>query len=245
MFEFLKKKKQAKTFASLSTDIHCHLLPGVDDGSSNINETISCLKTLYEVGFDRIYITPHFQAHYPNEEGDIEKRFEELMTKIASSGAEGIPEIAGISGEYRFDADFERKPGESRILPLPGNKLLCELSLHKSDYMPTETWKKYIELGYTLILAHPERYPYLNIHSPFVEEIKTMGVLFQVNLLSLNGFYGESAKRKGMEYIENGMSEYLGTDTHNIRYAKALADTANSNEVKELMKKHTFLNSQL
>ena len=72
-----------------------------------------------------------------------------------------------------------------------------------------------------------------------------MGIFFQVNVLSLNGFYGESARQKGFEYINAGMVEYLGTDTHNMRYAKALKETANNKQVQKLMNAHTFLNSKL
>ncbi len=245
MFDFLKKKKQVKTFAPLVSDMHCHLLPGVDDGSSNIKETIECLTTLAKLGYSKVYFTPHFQAHYPNEEEDIKQRFTKLKKAIEAEQKDDLPEIAGISGEYRFDDDFERNPDEGRVLTLPGKKLLCELSLHRSDYNPIDTWKKYIAKGYTLILAHPERYPYLNIHSPLVEEARGMGMKFQVNVLSLNGFYGESARHKGLDYIKKGMSEYLGTDTHNMRYANALKETANNSEVKEILKKYTFQNCEL
>lgn len=243
MFDFLKKK--TKTFGDLGTDMHCHLLPGVDDGSSNIEETISCLKVLASVGFDKVYFTPHYQAHYPNEEDDIQRRFEGLKRAIEKKGEKDIPELAGISGEYRFDPNFVRRPGVDKVSPLPGKHLLCELSLHANDYSPIDIFKEYIDLGYKLILAHPERYPYLNIHSQATAEMKNMGISFQVNVLSLNGFYGESAKMKGFEYVNNNMSEYLGTDTHNMRYAKALQEAAANNEIKKIMKSHSFLNSQL
>ena len=71
-----------------------------------------------------------------------------------------------------------------------------------------------------------------------------MGVAFQVNILSLNGFYGESAKRKGFEYIEKGMSEYLGTDTHNMRYIAALLETAENKEVQRVLKNYNFKNAE-
>jgi tyrosine-protein phosphatase YwqE len=75
--------------------------------------------------------------------------------------------------------------------------------------------------------------------------MKEIGIKFQIHVLSLNGFYGESAQRKGFEYIESGMVEYLGTDTHNMRYANALKETANNKSVQKIMKSHTFLNDKL
>ena len=245
MFEFLKRNKQSKTFSVLGTDMHCHLLPGVDDGSSNINETVSCLKAMAGLGFNKIYFTPHFQAHYPNEEEDIKRRFAELKKAITRLNDKSLPEIADISGEYRFDPLFARQPGIDKVLTLPGKRLLCEFSLHFNNYMPVDILKEYQKLGYTLILAHPERYPYLGIHSKEIQTMKSMGVYFQINVLSLNGFYGESAKNKGFEYIRNNMVEYLGTDTHNMRYISALIDTAENTEVKKMLDKYTFLNSQI
>lgn len=245
MFDFLKQNRQNKTFAPLVTDMHCHLLPGVDDGSSNVKETIDCLKTLAAVGFEKIYFTPHFQAHYPNEEDDIKKRFETLKKQLSAEENEKLPEVIAVAGEYRFDPRFARKPGIDNVLTLPGKKLLCEFSLHYNDYLPFDIFSEYIRLGYTLILAHPERYPYLGINSEEVKKMKDMGIFFQVNVLSLNGFYGDTAMKKGFEYIERGMSEYLGTDTHNMRYASALRDTANNKTVQKMMKSHTFLNSSI
>lgn len=245
MFDFLKQKKQSKSFSPLVTDMHCHLLPGVDDGSSNIQETVECLKAMASVGFQKVYFTPHFQANYPNEENDIQKRFATLKKQLAAMDDGTLPEVAAVSGEYRFDPRFARRPGVDNVLTLPGKRLLCEFSLHFNDYMPIDIFAEYQKLGYTLILAHPERYPYLGIHSSEVKTMKDMGIFFQINVLSLNGFYGDTAMQKGYEYIEAGLAEYLGTDTHNMRYAKALKDTANNKKVQKIMKSHTFLNNQL
>lgn len=245
MFNFLKSNKQNKTFASLATDMHCHLLPGVDDGSSSIEESIACLKTMAAVGFQKVYLTPHFQANYPNVESDIQKRFEAMKKHLDTLNDKSLPEVVAVSGEYRFDPRFARRPGVDNVLTLPGKKLLCEFSLHFNDYKPIEIFKEFQQLGYTLILAHPERYPYLGLHSEEIAKMKQMGIFFQINVLSLNGFYGDSAQRKGFEYIEAGMVEYLGTDTHNLRYAAALKEAAENKAIQKMLKNHSFLNSQL
>lgn len=243
MFGLFKKKE---TFAPLAVDMHCHLLPNVDDGSSNPEETVRCLKAMATIGYKKVFFTPHFQARYPNKEDDIKKRFEVLKKAIAQSGEKGLPEIAGIAGEYRFDPDFARMPGVDSVFTLPGKRLLCEFSLHNNNnYTPIDIFAQYIKMGYKLILAHPERYPYLNVHSAETRKMRDMGIAFQVNILSLNNFYGESAMRKGYEYIEKGMSEYLGTDTHNMRYIQALLETAENKEVQKVMKKYNFKNAEL
>ena len=245
MISLFKRHKNIETFAPLGTDMHCHLLPNVDDGSTSVDETVSCLKIMKTLGFKKVLLTPHFQARYPNEENDIQRRFTELKKELKSVDPSTIPEVTSIAGEYRFDPAFERLPEENRVLTLPGKRLLCELSLHNNNYTPIEIFKRYISAGYTLILAHPERYPYLGVHSPEIIKMKDIGMYFQINTLSLNGFYGGAAKDKGFAYINSGMAEYLGTDTHNMRYINALTETANNRQVQKIMESHTFLNSQL
>ncbi len=245
MFSLFNKNKTPKTFSILATDMHCHLLPGVDDGSKDISETILCLKAMASVGFNRVMFTPHFQDKYPNIEDDIQGRFEQLKKQLKEQSGQELPKVDIISGEYRFDPLFERRPGVDKVLTLPGKRLLCEFSLHASNYMPLKVFAEYQKLGYSLILAHPERYPYLGIHSKEIKTMKEMGITFQVNILSLNGFYGEAAMQKGFDYIEKGWVEFLGTDMHNARYAAELIATAKNRKVQKLLEKHKFLNNSL
>ena len=99
--------------------------------------------------------------------------------------------------------------------------------------------------GYEIILAHPERYPYLNVRGNRMAQLKNQGVFFQVNLLSLGGFYGEEAKRRAYEMINQGWVEFLGTDTHNTLYAKALSDLSRDRKVQKILENHKFLNHKL
>ena len=242
MFGIFKKKE---SFESLAVDMHCHLLPDVDDGSSSVSETIQCLKIMATLGYRKVIFTPHFQARYPNTEDDIKRRFNDLKKALADSGEKGLPEVNYIAGEYRFDDKYSKKPGVDNVLTLPGKRLLCEFSLHNINYFPVDTFTEYVKLGYKLIIAHPERYPYLNVHSTEVNKMRDLGISFQVNILSLNGFYGESAMRKGYEYINNGLSQYLGTDTHNMRYIQALQNSAENKEIQKILKNHKFLNAEM
>lgn len=232
-------------FSVLGTDMHCHLLPGVDDGCRDVNETIECLKIMGKVGYKKVLLTPHFQANYPNKEEYIKKHFEWLKSEIAKRTTEELPKLDWISGEYRFDIRYAPQPGIRQVLPLPGNRLLCEFALHAKDYMPFDLFEEFQKQGYSLILAHPERYPYIGVHSPDLEKLINMGVELQINILSLNGFYGDTAMDKGFAYIEHGWVSYLGTDMHNIRYANELIATAENKRVKKLLKKHSFKNAEL
>ena len=245
MFSFFKKKYTPRPiFEVLGTDMHCHLIPQVDDGSKCMEESIDCLKTLQAVGYKKVFITPHFQyPRFDNDEDDICRRYEEVKKAAAAAGVE--IEIAGIGGEYRIDSGFKRRVENPRFLQVADKYVLVEFSLHQQmmgcDEMIFDMQMK----GYEVILAHPERYPYLNVMGTRMEQLKNQGVFFQVNVLSLGGFYGDEAKKRAYQMLENGWVEFLGTDTHNTMYAQALVDLSNDRKVEKVLSKYEFLNKTL
>ncbi len=231
-------------FGCLGTDMHCHLIPKVDDGSKCKEESIECLKTLKDVGFNKVIITPHFQyPRFQNDEDDIVRRFGELKQEASKANVE--IDMVGIAGEYRIDSGFSQRLENPRFLQVAGKYVLVEFSLHQQmigcDDMIFEMQMK----GYEIILAHPERYPYLNIDGARIEQLRNQGVLFQVNVLSLGGFYGPDAKQKAYTMIDRGWVEFLGTDTHNTLYAQALIDLTHDRKVEKLLEKHEFMNKEL
>lgn len=247
MFDFLFRKKKYEPipiFEVLGTDMHCHLVPKVDDGSKCIEESVECMKALASVGYKKMILTPHFQTpRFENEEDDIVRRYEEMKRQAADMGVE--IDICGIGGEYRIDSGFAKRLENPRFLQIGGKYVLVEFSLHQQmmgcDEMIFDMQMK----GYEVILAHPERYPYLNVGGSRMEQLKNQGVFFQVNVLSLGGFYGEEAKRRAFEMVEGGLVEFLGTDTHNSMYAQALIDLTHNRKVEKLLMNHEFLNKTL
>ena len=245
MFKLFRRKIEPRPmFQFLGTDMHCHLVPGVDDGSKCIEETLECLQTLQAVGYSKVIITPHFQyPRFNNDEEDIKRRYEEVKRQ-AKEASLGI-ELAGIGGEYRIDTGFAPRLENPRFLQVAGKYVLVEFSLHQQmmgcDEMIFDMQMK----GYEVILAHPERYPYLNVHGERMEQLKNQGVYFQVNVLSLGGFYGEEAKKRAQQLIEKGWVEFLGTDTHNSLYARALVDLSNNRKVERFLEKYEFMNKTL
>lgn len=247
MFDFLFRKKKYEPipiFEVLGTDMHCHLVPKVDDGSKCIEESVECMKALASVGYKKMILTPHFQTpRFENNEDDIVRRYEEMKRLAADMGVE--IDICGIGGEYRIDSGFAKRLENPRFLQIGGKYVLVEFSLHQQmmgcDEMIFDMQMK----GYEVILAHPERYPYLNVGGSRMEQLKNQGVFFQVNVLSLGGFYGEEAKRRAFEMVEGGLVEFLGTDTHNSMYAQALIDLTHNRKVEKLLMNHEFLNKTL
>lgn len=229
----------------LGTDMHCHLLPGVDDGSADPDSTVELLQVMARLGFKKVYLTPHFQAKYPNEEEKIKQRYAVLQKEVAAKGGNKLPQLAGIAGEYRFDDIYARQPDGPRPLTLPGKRLLCEFSRFGTNELPLELFKQFQDKGYSLILAHPERYTYLNIHQPEMKALIDMGVRLQVNTLSLVGFYGDIPRQRGYQYIEQGWVDYLGTDMHNMRYAAALMSATTDPKLLNTLEHCQFKNHEL
>ncbi len=244
-FKLFKRKLEPKPiFAALGTDMHCHLVPKVDDGSKCLEESIDCLRTLKAVGYSKVIITPHFQyPRFPNDEDEIRRLYEELKVEAEREGV-GI-EMIGVGGEYRIDTGFAKRLENPRFLLVGGKYVLVEFSLHQQmmgcDEMIFDMQMK----GYEVILAHPERYPYLNVQGTRMEQLKNQGVYFQINTLSLGGFYGEEAKHKAYEMLDAGWVEFMGTDTHNTMYAQALTELSNDRKVMKVLEKHEFLNKTL
>lgn len=253
MFDFFKRriKTPKPIFEALGTDMHCHLIPRVDDGSKGIDETISCLETLQSVGYKSVYITPHFQyPRFPNTEADICARFDEV--KAAAEKIEGLDiKLSGIAGEYRLDNDFMVRNEGRQFLTFGDNThmdkgyMLVEFSLNQRTIDFEEMIRDLQHQGYVVVLAHPERYPYFNVNGVDLAHLKNMDVLFQLNVLSLDGFYGEEPMHKAYQMIDRGWVEMLGTDTHNALYCQALVNASNNRRIEKILNKNNFLNIEL
>ena len=256
MFDFLKRNKTLPTFAPLVTDMHCHLLPQVDDGSKSLEESLEVMEAMKACGFEEIRLTPHFvYPRFPNKADDIKERFKNFCAEVeANKGERQLPRMTSVTGEFQISDGFEEYLESGQLLtyrfsdPKRGSEkglLLIEFSLHQKRMGLEETVFKLQMEGYDVILAHPERYPYFDAHSSLLEQFKEQGVYFQVNIPSLDGFYGEASCRKAYEYIENGWVEFLGTDMHNVMYAQALRHASANKKIIKIIERMEFENKNL
>ncbi len=249
MFDFLKSKKTPTDILKvLQTDMHCHLVPYIDDGSKSEEESLHCLKRLQEAGYKKVYLTPHFCfPRYPNEEDDIRRRYDELCEIVEKRRAEEqlTIELAGIAGEYRIDDGFAARLQANKFLRIADKYVLIELSLHQHRMGLANIVFDLQMKGHEVILAHPERYPYYSAYSKTLSELRDAGVEFQLNFLSLTGFYGGDAQKRANEYLQKGWIDYLGSDMHNEMYADAVADACKNKNLRKVLEKYTFRNSTL
>ncbi|NCC71904.1 MAG: hypothetical protein EOM06_00780 [Sphingobacteriia bacterium] len=227
----------------LKTDMHSHLIPKVDDGSDSLETSVGLIKGMTELGYSRIITTPHIQGEfYKNSATTILPGLEQLKRELAKQRISVQIEAAA---EYLIDEKFGEKIKNRDLLTFSNNYLLVEMSFF-NEY---PHWKDYFfELqiaGYKIILAHPERYSYFFRNWNKYEEIKDRGVLFQLNIASLAGYYSAEVKRIAEKLIENNMIDLVGTDMHNFNYLEALKKARYERSFKDLVDSGRLMNASL
>lgn len=191
------------------TDYHCHILPGVDDGVKTMDESLVILHQMESQGIRKVWLTPHVMEDIPNTTLALQEKFEELQTAYR-----GAMEL-NLAAEYMMDNLFEERLEAGDLLPLrEGYRqyLLVETSCFNPPMNLVSTLKHIQAKGYRPLLAHPERYQYMDI--PDYRALKHEGIAFQLNLPSLTGVYGVHAQKKAASLLKAGMYDLTGTDMH-------------------------------
>lgn len=229
---FGRKKEQVKLF--YNTDVHCHILPGVDHGSQSIEQSLGMLRAQVAMGINRIILTSHVTAvSFENTRESLMDAFLKLKDAVID---EGIDVELLLSAEYRMDEYFDREYAADHLLPMPGNHILLENSFQQELMNLNDLLFDMQVKGYRTILAHPERYSYYSRRRKRYEELHNAGAKFQVNILSFTGYFGEEARDSALWFAHNGMIDYLGSDMHNVKHAHIIMDYINSKEWKKLSK---------
>lgn len=191
-------------------DYHCHILPGVDDGVRKMSDSLAILEEYSKMGVKQVYLTPHVMEDVPNSPAALRTRFEELKAALVEKGIEA-PELR-LASEHMLDGLFENRLRSGDVLPLGSAHLLVETSYYNPPFNMDDLLFAVNAKGYVPVLAHPERYMYMEIKD--YEKLKSDGVWFQLNLSSLLGFYGHVAKNKAERLLKEGWYNLVGTDLH-------------------------------
>lgn len=239
---WLNKNRSApvESFAPLQTDIHSHLIPGIDDGARSMVASLNLVKKLKELGFRKLVTTPHVMVDlYRNDAARIKSGAEALRKALAEDGTEIELEAAA---EYKIDEGLPVLLEKGELLSFGDNYVLVELPYYSPPLDLKEQLFALQSAGYSPILAHPERYVYWHREFPKLEELKGLGVLYQLNTISLSGHYSRLTKKTSEKLIDAGMVDFLGTDMHSSQYFPLLEKAMQEPALKRLMDGGTLKN---
>lgn len=210
-------------------DMHCHLLPGIDDGSKSFNESINIVKKAQQEGITDIVLTPHYIVGTKYDANNAEKidLFKELEFEVKERK---IPINLYLGNEIYIDAKlpemlgvFDEKTGKNKgnsgeIVSLNGRKyVLIELPVQNEDFSTPDTMFELIRRGWVPVIAHPERYEYIQNNINYAAELVKMGCKLQGDYLALTGKYGKKAEKTLKKLLKNDLIFCLASDIHHER----------------------------
>ncbi len=246
MFSIFKKNNLPRAdFSELSCDMHSHLIPGIDDGSPDLGTSVELIKGLSELGYKKIITTPHIMWDmYKNTPENILPGFQAVQKELKKSNLTVEFEVAA---EYFLDDYFEKLlDSDAPLLTFKENLVLIEFSfVMEPAELKAILFKLQIK-GYQPVIAHPERYLYFGAKKYWYEEMKDTGCFFQLNILSLAGFYGKAPVELAHYLIKQKYFNLIGTDLHNGRHLELLGLSAPyMPTIKKLIDSGEILNAQL
>ena len=245
MFGLFKKDKakvaQILDFVSIGLDMHSHVLPGIDDGAKTIEDSIVLIKQLMGLGIKKIVATPHIMSdYYRNTPQTIQNALYTLKAALAEQQIDIKLEAAA---EYFFEEGFMALIEKDEVLSFGNNCVLFEFSFVSPPPVYIPYLQKLKDKGYQPILAHPERYPYFTPEQ--YKNLKDWGIWFQLNTISLTGYYSPATRKIAEMLVDNGMIDLISSDMHHIRHADALRHSLEMPYLQKLLADNTLKNNLL
>jgi len=230
-------------YSILKTDLHSHLIPGIDDGSKSMEDSLNMLRKFSDLGFKKVITTPHVMSDfYKNTPEIILGGLEKVREAIAENN---IPIEIEAAAEYYLDFHLDELTEKKNILTFGDNHVLFELSFTAEPARIKETIFNFITEGYKPILAHVERYPFYINEWKTIEDLVNRGVLLQLNINSLSGQYGPQVKKMGEQLIDKDMIDVIGSDCHHVGHLNMLESLRTNPHVHKIVNKPNLLNKAL
>lgn len=216
----------AAEFKTLRTDMHSHLLPGLDDGAETVEDSLALLRELRALGYCKLVMTPHIMGDfYKNTPEGVRAALATMQRAAVKAGLTDVE--LHCAAEYYLDEWFgQRLDRGDELLTFGGNKryILVETSYINEPFNLAETVFRLQSMGYQPVLAHPERYTYFYGRFDDLLKLREHSVLLQLNLNSLAGYYSSGAKKMAEKLIDARAVDMVGTDTHNLKHTSTLRD---------------------
>ncbi|UKT64174.1 tyrosine-protein phosphatase [Pedobacter mucosus] len=242
MFGLFKKKKVIPEFdfSNIGTDMHSHIIPGIDDGAQTLTDSLLLAEKFDALGFKKLIATPHIMADYFRNTPDTINRGLDILRC-------GLQEIGldlevNAAAEYYLDETLESKVRQKEVLTFGDNYLLFELSFLNAPQNLIDFIKMMQDAGFQPILAHPERYPYYYGSIENLLQIRETGCFLQMNSIALTGYYGSGAKKAAVEMVENNIVDFIGSDMHHLKHAAALRESLTTPLMQQLLSQNQLNN---
>ncbi|PVX47001.1 tyrosine-protein phosphatase YwqE [Flavobacterium sp. 103] len=241
MFLFFKNKAVLKDLIpSNHVDIHSHLLPDIDDGARTFEQTLELVQALQSFGVSQFITTPHIMYQvWDNTKESILAVKDQTIFKLEKNEIR-VPFRA--ASEYLMDTQFVKLFQTGELLTLKDNYVLVEMSYINA---PMQLYNILFDLqvaGYIPVLAHPERYTFYHNNFDEYVKLKRVGCLFQLNLLAVVGYYGESIAKMAEQLLQKGMYDFVGSDVHHSKHIASFEEKVKLKDVTAL--KEVISNNQ-
>lgn len=245
-FSKLFKKEEilpAAELSGLKVDMHSHLIPGIDDGSKSIEDSIEMLRKFKSMGYKKVITTPHVMSDfYRNTPEIILGGMKDVQQELKRQNIDIEFEAAA---EYYLDENLPSKVEDGSLLTFGNNYVLFELPFITE---PPNFSSFIFELqtnGYKPILAHPERYGFWYKDFEKFRNVKDRGVDLQLNILSLVGHYGPEAQKIAEQLIDENLITFLASDCHNVMHQQGLELARTKKYFHKLLNSGLLKNSEL
>ena len=229
IFSNLFKKKEVLPpfdLGRFKSDMHSHLIPGIDDGAQDMDQTIAMLAKFESLGYKKVVTTPHIMTDsFPNNPEIILSGLEKVRNEIKKVGINIEIEAAA---EYYFDETLMPKIKNKELLTFGDNYVLVEFAFHSPPQFLDQLFFELKTHGYRPVIAHFERYLYYLGKIDKAEKWRSEGINIQININSLFGQYGPEVQKQAEKLIDEGQFDFVGTDCHRIEHLMILEKNLSS-----------------
>lgn len=230
-------------FSKVKADMHSHLIPGIDDGAPDIETSISLIKGLTKLGFQKLITTPHVMSDlYKNDSDTILRGRDQVIDELRKQNINIGFEAAA---EYYLDDHFEKLIEKKDILSFGDNYVLFELSFLTEPASMMRAAFNLQMAGYKPVLAHPERYNFWHSNPEKYNELSEKGLMLQLNLNSLAGVYNPKVKKIAEYMIDQDLVDFIGSDCHNGHHLDATFHASRMPYLHRLVESGKLLNKRL
>lgn len=230
-------------FSDLATDMHSHILPGLDDGAPDLETSLALARKFVDLGYQQLIATPHIMGDfYRNTPSTINRSLEQLQNELL---ARKISIEICAAAEYFLDEAFLEKLKKKEVMTFGKDYLLFEISYINAPTNLLDTVLRIQDAGYQPVLAHPERYFFYHHCVEKYQQLKQAGCLLQLNMLSLTKYYGAGVKKIAEQLVANHCIDFLGSDVHHHRHMAALENSFLFTKLDDVLLKNQLKNSSL